>query len=126
MDVATESVQPMGPQFMRNGLPIIYTLDENSGIWSPSAIIIRTLDITHRSASEHAVGKATAVGNVVVYYREENYKTDFKIWNENSKLQNEHKNSETSRSPLDSTPVGTKMSKTPATYSSSHKVKAQK
>ena len=33
--VATESVQPIGPQFMNHWLPTIDTLEENTGIWSP-------------------------------------------------------------------------------------------
>ena len=58
-------------------------------------------------------------------YRKENYKTDFEIWMENSKLQSKHKNIETSRPPLDLIPVGAKMSdaKTPATDSSAGKEK---
>ena len=61
-------------------------------------------------------------------YNKENYKTDSEIWMENSKLQFGRKNIERSRPPLDSTPVGAKISdaKTPATESLTRKEKAQK
>ena len=53
------------------------------------------------------------------YYSEENYKTDFKIWMKNSKLQFERKKIERSLPPLDLTPAGAKKldEKTPATDS---------
>ena len=95
MNVATESVQSVGPQFESHGFPNIDTLDENSGIWIPATRIRTTPNITHGSASEHAVGKGKAVGDAVRDYREENYKTDFEIWNKNPKLQSEHKNIKT-------------------------------
>ena len=79
---------------MKNCLPTIGTLCENSGIWSPATIIITTLNITHGIASKHDVGKGTVVVNSVGDYKEENYETDFYIWNKNSKLQSEHKNIE--------------------------------
>ena len=62
------------------------------------------------------------------YYSEENYKTDFKIWMKNSKLQFERKKIERSLPPLDSTPAGAKMSdtKTPEMEYSARKEKAQK
>ena len=49
-------------------------------------------------------------------YSEENYKNDFEILMEDSKLQFERKNIERSQPPLDSTPFGGKTSdsKTPA------------
>ena len=51
---------------------------------------------------------------------EENYKNDFEILMEDSKLQFYHKNIERSQPPLDYTNAGTKTSdiKIPATYSS--------
>ena len=42
-------------------------------------------------------------------YRKENFKTDFQIWNKDSKLQSEHKNIEISQPPLDSIPIGEKI-----------------
>ena len=50
-------------------------------------------------------------------YRKENNKTDFEIWNENSKLQSKRKNIEMSWPPLVLIPVGAKTSdaKKPAT-----------
>ena len=65
MNVATESVQPMGPQFVRHGIPTINTLDENDEIWRPTNRIRRTTNITCDSASEHYVGQGTAVGDAV-------------------------------------------------------------
>ena len=79
MNVATESVQSMGPQFLIHGLPNIDTLDENSGIWSSTARIRRTPNITHGSASNRAVGQGTEVGDTVGDYREESFKTDFEV-----------------------------------------------
>ena len=60
-------------------------------------------------------------------YIKENYKTDFEIWNENSKLQSARKNIETSRPHLDLIHVGAKTSdaKTTATESSARKEKEQ-
>ena len=80
---------------------------------------------------DYAVRKRAAVGDAVGKksdYSEQNYKTGFKIWMEDSKLPFEHKNIKRIRPPLESTPVGTKMSdaKTPATDSSARKLKAQK
>ena len=92
----TEFVQYMGPKFVSHGIPTIDTLDENSIILIPDTRIISTPNITHRSVSEHAVGKVTAIGDAVGYYREENYKAGFEIWNENSKLQSKPKNIEMS------------------------------
>ena len=59
----------------------------------------------------------------MVDYRKENYKTDFEIWNKNSKLQSEYGNIETSRLPLGSIPVGAKTTdaKTPVTEYSARK-----
>ena len=61
-------------------------------------------------------------------YNEENYKTDFEICMEDSKLQLNHKNNVRSWPPLDLTPVGAKKSdtKTPAIVSSNLKGKKEK
>ena len=97
MEVAEETVQPMGPKLVSHGLPTIDTFKENSGIWNPATSSIRrTPNNTHGSASEHVVGQGTAVGAAVVDYREENYKTDFDIAHENSKFQSECENIELS------------------------------
>ena len=85
----------MGPQFVIHGLPTIEKLDENTGICGPATRIRRSPNITHESTYVNAVGKGKAVGDKVGYHREENYKTDFEIWNENSKLQSERENIET-------------------------------
>ena len=48
---------------------------------------------------DHGVGQSTAVGDAVIKksdYSEENYKNDFGIYMENTKLQFEHKNIESS------------------------------
>ena len=59
----------------------------------------------------------------MVDYKKANYKTNFKIWNKNSKLQSERKNIEIIQPPLDLIPVGAKLSdaKTPTTDSSTRK-----
>ena len=85
----------MAPQFVSHEIPTIDTLYESCGIWIPAKIMIRTPNITHWSASKYAVGQGTAVGDTVADYRKENYKTDFEIWNKNSKLQSERENIET-------------------------------
>ena len=55
--------------------------------------------------------------------RKESYKTDFEIWDKDSKLQSKRENIEMSRPPLDSIPVRAKKSdaKTPETDSSARK-----
>ena len=85
-------------------------MNENCGIWILATILRRNLNTTHWSGSDYDVGKVTAVGDTVVDYRKENYKTDFEIWNKNSKLQNERKNIKTSRPTLYLIPVGAKIS----------------
>ena len=92
---------------MIHRIPAIDTLDENCGIIIPDARIRKRPNINHRSASENAV-EGALIRYAVADYRKENYKTDFEIWNENSKLQSEHKNIEMSQPPLDLIPVGTK------------------
>ena len=57
MDIAADTVQTMGPQLVKHGLPTIDTLNENSGIWGPTnsaTIIMRNTN--HGSASEHVLG----------------------------------------------------------------------
>ena len=78
MDVTAETVQPMVPQLVSHGIPIIDTLNENSGIWSPdTSAIIRTPNTTHGSTSENVAGQGTAAVAAVGYYGEENNKTYF-------------------------------------------------
>ena len=96
MNVATEPVQSTGPQFVSHGIPTIETLDENAGIWIPATRIIRIPNITHVSPSRHDLGKGDEVGYSVEECIKENYKTDFEIWNKNSKLQSKRENIETS------------------------------
>ena len=59
----------MGPQFVSHGLPTIDTVDEYSGIWSPSTIIISTLNITHGIASEQRLS-AEAFLNGAFYFNQ--------------------------------------------------------
>ena len=62
-DVTDETVQPMGPQLVRHGLPNIDTLNENSGIWIPATSDIgRTPITTHGSTSGNIEGQGTVVG----------------------------------------------------------------
>ena len=119
MNFTSETGQTVAPHFVSHGITIIGTLDKNCGIWSPTTIIRRTTNTTHPSSSDNDVGQVTEVGDATELYIKENYKTDFEIWNENSKLQVERENIEMSRPPLDLIPVGTKSSdaKTPETDS---------
>ena len=109
----------MGPQLVSHKIPTIDTLNESSGIWiHPTSAIRRTTNTTHDSASENVVGQGTAVGESVGDYGEENYKTDFEIAHENSKLQSERKIIELSPPPLDTTSVGTKSIRPPLNLTS--------
>ena len=65
MNFTADTGQPVAPQFLNHGIPTIVTLDEKCSIWIHYTIIIRTPNITNRSASEHAVGQGTAVGDAV-------------------------------------------------------------
>ena len=97
LNLATESVNPVAPQLMNHGLSAVDELNKISGIWIPDTRIIRSRDITHWSGTDHAVGQGVLVVEAVddkSDYSEENYKTDFEIWMENSKLQFKHKNVE--------------------------------
>ena len=86
----------------------------------PANKFIRKPNITHGSAYKNAVVQRISVRDTVVYYREENYKTDSEIWNEDSKLQFEQENIETSRPPLDSTPVHAKEKHKKSMYQRTH------
>ena len=87
-------------------------------------MILQTVatDVTHWSTADNDTGQGAAVADAVgdkSDYSEENYKTGFEIWMENSKLQFERENNERSLPPLDLTPAGAKKldEKTPATDS---------
>ena len=63
MDVATDTVQPMGPQLVIHELLTIDTLNEKIGIWIPvTSAIRRTLNTTHGSVYGDVVGQGTEVG----------------------------------------------------------------
>ena len=47
VNLATESVNPVAPQFVNHGLSAVNTLNKSAGIWIPATIIIRSPDITH-------------------------------------------------------------------------------
>ena len=98
-NLASESVNTVAPQFVNNGISAIAAPNKSAGIWIPSTIIRSLPYVTHWSAADHGVGKGAAVGDAVEKksdYRKENYKTDFEIWIENSKLQFRRKNIERS------------------------------
>ena len=87
-------------------------------------MILQTVatDVTHWSTADNDTGQGAAVADAVgdkSDYSEENYKTGFEIWMENSKLQFERENNERSLPPLDLTPAGAKKldEKIPATDS---------
>ena len=129
MEVAAETVQPIWPQIVIYGLPTIDTLNENSGIYSPTTSAIRrTPNNTHESVSGHFLCQGRVVVEAMGKHREENYKTDFEIAHKNSKLQRDRNNIEIIWPPLDSNPVGEKTSdeKTPAIDSSARKEKPRK
>ena len=113
---------------MSHRISTIYTLNENCGIWILATILRRNLNTTHWSGSDYDVGKVTAVGDTVVDYRKENYKTDFEIWNKNYKIQSERENIEMSRPTLAFNRDGAKSTdpKTPATEFSALKEKSRK
>ena len=90
VNIATESINPVAPQLVNHVIYDIDTLDKNTGIWSPATIIRRSPDINHCSTVDHALGQGGEVGDAVGEksdYSEENYKIDFEIWMEYSKLQ---------------------------------------
>ena len=119
MDVADETVQPMGPQLVIHGPLTIGTFNEGAGIWRPTTSAIRrTPNTTNGSAAGRVVGQGTVIVEAVG-----NYTTDFEIAGENSKLHSARESIEMSRPPLDSTLVSATASgaKTPATDSSARK-----
>ena len=68
MNVAAKTNQPMELYIFSHGIPNIDTLNEKSGTWSAAASSIRmTQNITHESASDHAVGQVTVIGAAVGY-----------------------------------------------------------
>ena len=79
----------MVPQFVSHGIPTVDTLDINCGIWIPATRIRIMFGITHHGVCEHVVRQVAEVGDAVTDYRKVNYKTDYEIWNENSKLHNQ-------------------------------------
>ena len=77
VDLTTESVNPMAPQFVNNGISNFDTLDKSVEIWSPATRIRRFPDVTHRRVLYHAVEQGAEVVDAVGDYSEEKYKTDF-------------------------------------------------
>ena len=94
----------MAPQFMNHGISDVNALNKSSGIWIPATRNISFIDANYWSVVGHFVGQGAAIRDAVInksYYSEENYKTDFEILMEDSKLQFYHKNIERSQPPLD-------------------------
>ena len=82
MNLTTEFVNPVVPQFVNNGISDINALNESAGIWNPNTIIRRLPDVTHGSMAYHSVGQVPAVKDTVVEksdYSEEDYKTNFEM-----------------------------------------------
>ena len=101
IDVTADNIQPMGPQLISHGLPNIGTINKNARIWIPPTIATRMKpNTTHESASVHAVGQGTLVGEAMG-----NYKIDYEIVRKKYKLQSERKNVERGQPRLDSTSV---------------------
>ena len=103
----------MTPQVMTCGFSTINKLNKGASIWSLNTRVTMPLNITNCSKTDHAVGQSASIGDSVgakLDYIEENYRTGFVIWSGNRKLQFDLKNIEKSQPPLQSTPVGVRMS----------------
>ena len=109
--LSTDTSNPMAPQLFNHSLSAANALNKGAEIWIPATRIRNLPVVTHWSAAGRTVGKSAAVGDTVgkkSHYSEENYKSDFKIWMGDSKLQFERKNIERGQPTLYSTPFGAK------------------
>ena len=106
VDFASNTVGTKAPHFVDFGLPAVNASDEVNIFGTPNTRTRRPIDGSHWSDPDHVSGKATSVGisatRLEQYY---SYKTDFEIWRENQDFRRQ--NISMSRTPLDSTPIGT-------------------
>ena len=99
VNLATESINLMVPKFVNHGISTVESLNKSVGVWSPVTIIKSSPNITHLIVVYNSIGQKASAGEVVGEksdHIKENYKTDFEIWIENSKLQFRRKNIERS------------------------------
>ena len=99
VNLATESINLMVPKFVNHGISTVESLNKSVGVWSPVTIIKSSPNITHLIVVDNSIGQKASAGEVVGEksdHIKENYKTDFEIWIENSKLQFRRKNIERS------------------------------
>ena len=81
MNFATDVVQNQTPQLIDLRFSTINSLNESSGIITPTTRIRRPMDGSHWSAPDHVLGEATAVGiSVAKSDHDYSYKTEFQIW----------------------------------------------
>ena len=65
VNLATEYVNPVAPQFVNHEISAVYVLNKSSGICSPTNIIRRSPDFLHWRAADHTLGQKAAVGDAV-------------------------------------------------------------
>ena len=97
--LAIDTVNTMVPQFVTHRISAVDAPNKGAEIWIPATRTRNFLDITNWSAADHSIGQRAAVGDTVGTksdYIKENYKIDFVIWMENTKLQFKRKNIENS------------------------------
>ena len=85
MSLATESVNPVSPNFVNTELSTVDILNESAAIWSLATRIRRSTDFTQWSTENNTVGKGATAGDYVGDkrdYSEESYKTNFEVWME--------------------------------------------
>ena len=68
VNIATKTINPVASQFVNHGLYDLNALNKSTGIWIPATRTRRTPNISHVNASDHALGQATSVRDVVGDY----------------------------------------------------------
>ena len=61
VNLTTDPVNPVAPQFVDHGLYTVDTLIKGAGIWSLDIRIRSSPDVTHWSAAHHDVGQSALV-----------------------------------------------------------------
>ena len=65
MNLVTDPVNLVKPQFMDLGISTINTLNKDAGLWRPATRVRRSTGVSHWRAPDHVVGESTAVGDAV-------------------------------------------------------------
>ena len=65
MHIEKYPLNPVTPQLVTHGFSTINALNTGAGIWRPTTRVRRSLDVTHWSSIDHAVGQSAAVGDTV-------------------------------------------------------------